>query len=138
MLVPLDHAKIPNMANVDPAFADPAFDPGLKYSMPYFWGTVGLGYRASAASPKAFADLFEGDAYAGRIALLNSIDSIRATLKYLGHSLNTKDPGEIAAAADTLIGSSPRSRRSPRHRAGPALSPARSTSASSTTATSSR
>ena len=93
MLVPLDHAKIPNVANVDPAFADPAFDPGLKYSMPYFWGTVGLGYRASAASPKAFADLFEGDAYAGRIALLNSIDTVRATLKYLGHSLNTKDPG---------------------------------------------
>jgi spermidine/putrescine transport system substrate-binding protein len=103
MLVPLDHAKIPNVANVDPAFADPAFDPGLRYSMPYFWGTVGLGYRASVASPKAFADLVEGDAYAGRIALLNSIDSIRATLKYLGYSLNTEDPGEIAEAAETLI-----------------------------------
>jgi spermidine/putrescine transport system substrate-binding protein len=103
MLVPLDHAKIPNVANVDPAFADPAFDPGLRYSMPYFWGTLGLGYRVSAASPKAFADLVDGDAYAGRIALLNSIDTVRSTLKYLGHSVNSKDPGEIAQAADTLI-----------------------------------
>ena len=103
ILLPLDHAKIPNMANVDPKFADPPFDPGLKHSMPYFWGTVGLGYRKSKASPKALADLFEGDAYSGRIALLNSIDTIRATLKYLGYSLNTKHPAQITAAADALI-----------------------------------
>jgi spermidine/putrescine transport system substrate-binding protein len=108
MLLALDHAKIPNAANVDPAFADPAFDPGLQHSMPYFWGTVGLGYRASEADPTAFVDLFEGDAYAGRIALLNSVDTILAALKYLGHSLNTKDPGEVAAAADTLIGLKPK------------------------------
>jgi spermidine/putrescine transport system substrate-binding protein len=103
MLLPLDHSKIPNLGNVDAAFADPQFDPGLQHSAPYFWGTVGLGYRASAADPRAFADLFEGDAFAGRIALLNSVDSIRSALKYLGHSLNTKDPAEIAQAADALI-----------------------------------
>jgi spermidine/putrescine transport system substrate-binding protein len=103
MLLPLDHAKIPNLVNIDPAFADPAFDPGLKHSMPYFWGTVGLGYRASAADPKAFADVFEGDAYAGRMSLLTAVDTLLAGLKYLGHSLNTKDPAEIAEAADALI-----------------------------------
>ena len=52
MLLPLDHSKIPNLVNVDPAFAEPAFDPGLQHSAPYFWGTVGLGYRASAADPR--------------------------------------------------------------------------------------
>jgi spermidine/putrescine transport system substrate-binding protein len=41
MLVPLDHTKIPNIANIDPAFTNLAFDPDLKYSAPYFWGTVG-------------------------------------------------------------------------------------------------
>ena len=103
MLLPLDHSKLPNIRNVDPAFADPAFDPGLQHTAPYFWGTVGLGYRASAASPKSFADLFEGDAYPGRIALLNSVDSVLSTLKYLGYSLNTKDPAEINEAAEALI-----------------------------------
>ena len=103
MLLPLDHARIPNRANIDPAFADPAFDPGLEHSMPYFWGTVGLGYRRSAGSPTGLADLFERDDYAGRIALLNSIDSILATLKYLGHSLNTRDPAELDQAVETLI-----------------------------------
>ena len=103
MLLPLDHGKIPNMANVDPAFANPRFDPGRAHSMPYFWGTVGLGYRMSVGSPRAWADVFEGDAYAGRLSLLNSLDTIQSALKYLGHSLNTEDPAQIAAAADLLI-----------------------------------
>jgi spermidine/putrescine transport system substrate-binding protein len=102
MLLPLDHAKIPNMANIDPAFADPAFDPGLAHSMPYFWGTVGLGYRSSAGSPTAFADLFESDRYAGRIALLNTVDTIHGTLKYLGHSLNSKDPAHLDQVVEVL------------------------------------
>jgi spermidine/putrescine transport system substrate-binding protein len=108
MLLPLDHAKIPNLANVDPAFADPAFDPGLQHSMPYFWGTVGFGYRKSAAAPTAFADLFESDQYAGRIALLNSVDTILAALKALGYSLNTREPAEIDAAAALLIENKPK------------------------------
>ena len=108
LLLPLDHARIPNLANVDPAFADPAFDPGLQHSMPYFWGTVGLGYRKSAANPTALADLFAKDDYAGRISLLNSIDSIRAALKYLGHSLNTREPAQLDEAVELLIANKPK------------------------------
>ena len=108
MLLPLDHTKIENVGNIDPAFADPAFDPGLAHSMPYFWGTVGIGYRTSKGSPTAWADLFEDEAYAGRISLLNSVDTILSTLKYLGHSLNTQDPAQIREAADRLIEIKPR------------------------------
>ena len=43
MLEPLDHSKIPNIANIDPVFMDPAFDPGRKYSLSYMWGTIGIG-----------------------------------------------------------------------------------------------
>ncbi|MEM7505956.1 MAG: extracellular solute-binding protein, partial [Pseudomonadota bacterium] len=48
MLMTLDHSKIPNIANIDPGFTDPAFDPGRKYSLPYMWGSIGIGYRKSA------------------------------------------------------------------------------------------
>ena len=48
LMMPLDHTKIPNMANIDPAFTNPAFDPGRKHSIPYMWGTIGVGYRKSA------------------------------------------------------------------------------------------
>jgi spermidine/putrescine transport system substrate-binding protein len=108
MLLPLDHDRIPNFANIDPAFRDPGYDPGREHAMPYFWGTFGIGYRKSVASPKGWADLFEGDAYAGRISLLNSVDSILASLKYLGYSLNTHDPEQIEEAARTLIDIKPK------------------------------
>jgi len=109
-LAPLDHSKIPNMANIDPAFTDPGFDPGRTHSIPYFWGTIGVGYRQSATegmTPKAWADLFNSDQYSGRISLLNDSDVIEVALKYLGLSLNSKDPKEIDAAAEALIKAKP-------------------------------
>ena len=47
MLQPLDHGKIPNFANIAENFRDAGFDPGRKLSMPYMWGTMGIGYRKS-------------------------------------------------------------------------------------------
>jgi len=108
MLVPLDHARIPNNANLEPQFADTRFDPGRKFSMPYFWGTIGIGYRKSVASPTSWAAVFESDEHAGRISLLNDKNTIQAALLYLGHSLNTEDPAEIEAAAQLLIRQKPR------------------------------
>ena len=47
MLVPIDHSLVPSMKNIDPNFLDADFDPGRKYSLPYMWGTIGIGYRKS-------------------------------------------------------------------------------------------
>ena len=107
MLAPFDHAKIPNLANLAPRFQNPAYDPGLKYSAAYFWGTQGLGFRRSIASPTKWADIVASDQFKGRISLLNDIDVIRVGLKYLGHSLDTKDQGEIDAAAEVIIKAKP-------------------------------
>ena len=41
----LDHAQIPNLANLYPEATQLAFDPGNVYSVPYTWGTTGLCYR---------------------------------------------------------------------------------------------
>ena len=68
MLLPLDHALIPNMKNLDPLFADSPYDQGRTDSAPYFWGTIGIGYRTSEAAPTSWGDLFESDQYAGRMA----------------------------------------------------------------------
>ena len=43
MLQPLVHDRIPNISNIDPTFRDAAFDPGRRYSLPYMWGTTGIG-----------------------------------------------------------------------------------------------
>jgi spermidine/putrescine transport system substrate-binding protein len=106
MLVPLDHAKIPNIEHIDPNFMEVAFDPGRKFSLPYFWGTMGIGYRVSAVGdepPKAWADMLASDRFSGRMCLLNDSDVIEISLKFLGLSVNTKNPAEIEQAIEALI-----------------------------------
>lgn len=110
MIVPLDHSLLPNFKNLDPAFQDAAFDPGRKYTMPYMWGTIGIGYRKSkvAEPPTSWKVVFDSDQYSGRIALLSEATTmIGLALKYLGHSYNSTDPAEIAAAEALLIKQKP-------------------------------
>ena len=81
MMMPLDHAKIPNMANIDPAFLNPAFDPGRKHPIPYMWGTIGIGYRKSAIEGgmiDSWKPLFNSDQYAGKISLLGDAQNVSA------------------------------------------------------------
>lgn len=101
MLMPLEHSKIPNLKNVDPAFMNPAFDAGRKYSVPYMWGSIGVGYRKSAvdAAPDSWADLYTSDKYAGRIAMLSDPQNVFGmALKLMGKSLNDWSEENIAAA----------------------------------------
>jgi spermidine/putrescine transport system substrate-binding protein len=109
MIEPLDHAKLPNIANLAPRFQNPTYDPGLAHSVPYFWGTQGIGYRKSAANPAPtkWADMLASDRFKGRIALLNDPDVVRAALKFLGYSLDTKDKTQIDEAVDALIKAKP-------------------------------
>lgn len=91
MLMPLDHSKIPNIKNIDPTFMNPDYDPGRKYSMPYTWLVLGIGYRKSKVQgvPDSWKYLFDSNQYAGKIALLSeSADLVRLCAKYLGHSVN--------------------------------------------------
>ena len=105
MLMPLDHAAIPNMANIDPAFRDAAFDPDRRHSVPYMWGTMGIGYRKSRCDgvPDSWRWLYDSDRYSGRCALLGEAGAVLgAAFKYMGHPLNSTDP-ELVEAAETLI-----------------------------------
>jgi spermidine/putrescine transport system substrate-binding protein len=108
MLETLDRDKIPNFSNLDPAFQDAQFDPGRTHSMPYMWGTQGIGYRKSmvSATPDSWKPLLDSDEYAGRIALLSE-GVIGAALKYLGYSYNSVDPAEVKRAEELLIAQKP-------------------------------
>ncbi|HQT46640.1 MAG: ABC transporter substrate-binding protein, partial [Acidocella sp. 20-63-7] len=44
LIQPLDQSQIPNFKNLYPKFQNPSYDPGDKYSIPYQWGTTGIGY----------------------------------------------------------------------------------------------
>lgn len=41
LLAPLDHARLPNLANLEPRFQAPPWDPRLEFCVPYMWGATG-------------------------------------------------------------------------------------------------
>jgi spermidine/putrescine transport system substrate-binding protein len=106
MLMPLDQSKIPNIANIDPAFMKPSFDPERKFSLPYMWGTVGIGYRKSKVEGvlDSWKVMFDDEKYAGRIALLGDQEhTVGMALKYLGLPYNSVEADHMAKAKDLLI-----------------------------------
>ena len=110
MLEALDHAQIPNLKNVDPSFIDVAYDPGRKFSLPYTWLTLGIGYRKSKvkAVPDSWKYLFDSADYAGRIAVLSEAgDMFRLAAKYLGHSVNALNTDIIKEIEAMLIKQKP-------------------------------
>src|SRR5262245_43631064 len=69
----LDHAKIPNLANLYPEASTLQHDPGNKFSVPYSWGTTGLCYRSDVvkAEPQSWNDLLKPAAdLKGKITIL--------------------------------------------------------------------
>ena len=102
----IDLKSLENYNNIDPKFMklSESFDPGNRYSLPYFWGTVGILYDTTKVKGDidSWDVLFNGD-YKGDIIMQDSMrDSFMVALKYLGYSLNSKDENEIRAAADLL------------------------------------
>ena len=52
LLEPLDHSKVPNIKNLDPNYMNMPYDRNNKYSLPYFFGTVGILYNKQAYQMK--------------------------------------------------------------------------------------
>ena len=71
-LVPLDHAKLPNLKNIGKEYYGYAHDPKLEYSVPYMQGTVGIVYNTEKVKtpPAGYEDVFS-DKYKGRIVVLD-------------------------------------------------------------------
>jgi spermidine/putrescine transport system substrate-binding protein len=104
LFAPLNKDNIPNFKNIDPAFANPLFDPGNRYCVAYQWGTMGVGYNLQTTGPKAknWADFFEANSQL-RLGLPDdSRISLAAALLYMGHSPNTTNELEIAGARELL------------------------------------
>jgi spermidine/putrescine transport system substrate-binding protein len=105
MLATLDHSKLPNLKNVDAKYLAKALDPKMELSVPYMTGPTCLCYLASKVSnpTDSWAMLDRGD-LKGRVTLLDDMrEVLGAALKLLGHSLNSTDPAQLAAARDIAI-----------------------------------
>ena len=110
MLQPLNKDQMTNEDDINPAVLKmrDAFDPDGKYSMPYFWGTVGIVYDKTkvdlADLEKEGYNIFLDEKYKGDIYLYDSErDSFMMALKALGYSMNTENESEIQEAYDWLV-----------------------------------
>lgn len=110
LLMPLDRARIPNFANLLPEFQTAAFDPGRRWSMPYTWLVLGVGYRKSRipAPPDSWRWLFDSPCHSGRIGLIAEADDlIRLGALYLGTPPDAVTPAVIARVTQMLIAQKP-------------------------------
>jgi len=109
LLRPLDRAALRHLVNIDPLFLDRPFDPGNRFSMPYFWGTTGIAYnRRRVTVPVESWGVLWDPRYRRRVLMLDDPrEAFMAALKWKGHSLNTTDPDVLARARDLLIAQKP-------------------------------
>lgn len=109
MLIKLDKSKIEGLENIDPQFMGLSFDKNNDYSIPYFWGTLGIVYNETMVDnpPQEWEDLWSEE-YRDNIMLIDGVREVMGFgLQSLGHSLNSKNPAEIEKAAEHLYNLTP-------------------------------
>ncbi|MBS7345053.1 MAG: spermidine/putrescine ABC transporter substrate-binding protein [Caryophanon sp.] len=106
LLIEIDHAKVPNLQNIDPYYLDLPFDPANKYSIPYFWGTVGVVFNRAQLPDHLTFDTWEhlwDPALKDKVFLVDgSREVIGMGLNSLGYSLNSRDDQQLREATEHL------------------------------------
>jgi len=108
LLQKLDHSKLDCMELLTEDVKGLPYDPENEYSVPYFWGTVGIVYDKTKVDIKDLEEqgynIFLNEKYKGDIYLYDSErDSFMMALKALGYSMNTENEQEINEAYDWLV-----------------------------------
>lgn len=106
-LQPIDLSLIPNMENVCDSLKTREYDPDNTYSVPFFWGSVGLVYNKNnvdkAEIEEKGYEILRDEKYKGNIYIYDSErDAFMVALKALGYSMNTDNEDEINAAFEWL------------------------------------
>ncbi len=105
LLQKIDKAKLSHFSHLNPRLLNQPYDPNNDYSIPYLWGTTGIGYNASKVPAERlthWANLWEPQ-YKNNLLLLNDMREVFSMgLRTLGYSINTTDENQIRAAYEKL------------------------------------
>jgi putrescine transport system substrate-binding protein len=111
LIEPLRQDLIPNLTNLDREFVETDYDPGNRYTVPWQWGTTGIGFnrRRVTEGMDSWAAVFEPAASArGRVSLLREVtDLIGCALIYLGKSPNSVADNDLAEVVKLLRAARP-------------------------------
>jgi spermidine/putrescine-binding protein len=109
LLAELDLSQLPNARLLLERLQHLPFDPANRHSIPYLWGTVGIGYDSSRvpAPPESWRVLWD-PRHKGRISMLNDQREVfGVALRMMGRSMNARDPGVINEAKRKLLAQKP-------------------------------
>jgi putrescine transport system substrate-binding protein len=121
----LDRSRLPNARHLWPqimAHMEP-FDPGARYSVPYMWGTIGIGYNAEEVAKRlpgvavdSWAVVFDPANLAkladcGVYWLDAAEDMYAVALNYQGKNPNSTNLADYQAATDMMIRARPHVRK---------------------------
>ncbi len=104
----LDKTKLDCMDKLCEDVIGLPYDPNNDYSIPYFWGTVGIVYDKNQVDIEDLEregfEIFRDPKYRGNIYLYDSErDSFMMALKALGYSMNTSSEKELQEAYEWLV-----------------------------------
>ncbi len=112
MLCPLDYSNIPNIKNIVPEFygADARFDyydEGNIYSVPYFYGMIGIIYNTTMVDPEdedigSWSLMWDKEHRGNILQFNNSRDAFGTAQYYLGMDVNSTDEAEWRRALEKL------------------------------------
>jgi spermidine/putrescine transport system permease protein len=103
-LLPLDHAKIPNLVNLAPEFRAMTFDPNNEFSVPWMAGTVGIIVNRDMVEEEitTFDDVFQ-EQFRGRIVVLDDAREITSwALGSLGIEINDVTDENLEKAREVI------------------------------------
>lgn len=106
LLIPLDHHKLPNLKNIDERFMDLPFDEGNAYSVPYFWGTVGIIFNHELLNDMTITgwnDLWDPRLENDIILIDGAREIIGMGLNSLGYSLNDINKDHLKQAKEKIL-----------------------------------
>ena len=103
LLQKMEPDKVLNMDFINEEVKNLSYDPGNEYSVPYFWGSVGIVYDTTKVTEEELEqqgyNIFLNEKYKGDIYLYDSErDSFMMALKALGYSMNTESEEELQKA----------------------------------------
>ncbi|MBV7389487.1 ABC transporter substrate-binding protein [Enterococcus sp. ALS3] len=105
LLLKLDHSKIKGLENIDARFLDQSFDENNTFSVPYFWGTLGIVYNdkfISGEKIQHWDDLWRSELKNNIMLIDGAREVMGLSLDSLGDSINSKNMKQLNQAVDKL------------------------------------
>src|SRR5262245_44479467 len=109
LLEKIDLNRLPNFKNLSKRFQNLQYDPNNGHSIPFLWGTTGIGYNKTKVTDPvdSWASLWSPK-YKNRILMLDDLREVfGAALKWKGHSINTTNQAELEEAKNLLMQQKP-------------------------------